>query len=152
MLKTQARTVAEALIEADPDNADAYRANLAALVKRIDAAHQRVAEQLAPHAGETLFVYHPAFGYFAEAYGLHQEAVEIEGKEPSPRELQRLVGEAKSDGVRVVFVQPQFDQRSARVVADAIGGTVKPLDPLAHDVIANVETMAVTVAEAFSAQ
>jgi len=141
-LKIMAANMAKAMIAADPQNSGDYTANLAQLNRELDALDQKIAAQLQPCAGATFFVFHPSFGYFAKRYGLHQEAVEVEGKLPTPKQLSNLITEAKADGVKVIFVQPQFDSRSAEVIATAIGGEVVPLDALAEDVKGNLETIA----------
>lgn len=87
----------------------------------------------------------PAFGYFANTYHLEQKAVETGGKSPTPRQLVKIVAEAKKNNVRVIFVQPQFDPKSANAVAQAINGRVLPLDPLAEDVFANIKNMSRTI-------
>ena len=141
-VKIQATTIADALIELDPGSAAAYRRNLKAFCAKLDAADARIAEALAPLRGRSFYVFHPAFGYFGDDYGLHQVAVEVEGKEPGARELAALIESARADGVRVIFVQRQFATKSARAVARAIGGAVVPLDPLASDYLANLERIA----------
>jgi zinc transport system substrate-binding protein len=78
-------------------------------------------------------VYHPAWGYFAKTYGLVQIAVETEGKQPTPKSLQRLILDARQNGIKAVFVQPQFAAKSAETIAQAIGGRVIVADPLAID-------------------
>jgi zinc transport system substrate-binding protein len=93
-------------------------------------------------------VYHPAFGYFADAYGLKQVPVEVEGKEPSARQLAAFIERAKAAGAKVIFVQPQFSTKSAEAVARSIGGAVVPMDPLATDYLANLERTAEKTAEA----
>jgi len=140
--KVQAATIEKALEAADPAHADEFRKNLAAVSGDLDRLDAKLREALAPLAGREFFVYHPAFGYFADAYGLRQTPVEIEGKEPTARQLARLIDRAKADGVRVIFVQPQFSAKSAEAVAAAIGGTVIPMDDLAKDYVANMESMA----------
>jgi zinc transport system substrate-binding protein len=140
--RIQAATIAKALADADPARADEFRKNLAAVQQDLDRLDARLAAALAPLRGKTFFVYHPAFGYFADAYGLVQAPVEIEGKEPGARQLAALIARAKSEGVRVIFVQPQFSARSAEAVARAIGGAVVPIDPLAGDYEANLLDMA----------
>lgn len=134
--------MARALIATDPQNSGDYTANLEQLNRELDALDRKIATQLQPYAGATFFVFHPSFGYFAKRYGLHQEAVEVEGKSPTPKQLSSLIAEAKDDGVKVIFVQPQFDSRSSEVIAGAIGGEVVPLDALAEDVTGNLETIA----------
>ena len=58
------------------------------------------------------------------------------------RQLARLIERAKAANVKVIFVQPQFSEKSAEAVAEAIGGVVIPMDPLARDYLANLRKMA----------
>jgi zinc transport system substrate-binding protein len=152
LVKTQARTIADALIQADPAGKAAYEKDLAVFLKDLDALDAKLAKALAPVKGKTFMVFHPAWGYFADAYGLAQEPIEIEGKEPSALQLARIIEQAKQEGVRVIFVQPQFSQASAKQVAEAIGGAVVPIDPLARDYIANLEAVATKVSAALEKQ
>lgn len=152
LVKIQARTIADALIEADPAGKAAYEENLSAFLEDLDALDATLAEALAPVKGKTLMVFHPAWGYFADTYGLEQEPIELEGKDPSGPQLARIIEMAKSEGVRVIFVQPQFSKSSAMRVAEAIGGAVVSINPLARDYIANLERVADTVREALQKQ
>ena len=152
LLKVQAGHVARAMAAVDPPHAADYQANLGRLLARIDAVDAKVRQALAPYKGQSFYVFHPAFGYFADAYGLTQRAVEVEGKSPTPRQLSALIEQAKADGVQILFVQPQFDPRSAQVVAQAIGGAVLRMDPLAPDVLGNFEVMADAIQKAFDAR
>lgn len=145
LLEVMARNTARALAEADPANVAEYEENLEELIEDIERTHARVQEVLAPCRGRAFYTFHPAFGYFGDAYGLRQVAVEAEGKSPTPRQLTELIGRARREGVNIIFVQPQFDRRAAQSVADGIGGAVVPMDPLARDVLANLETMAAQV-------
>ncbi|MDZ7618381.1 MAG: zinc ABC transporter substrate-binding protein [Patescibacteria group bacterium] len=138
LLASQAESIAETLCELDPPGADFYRENLRTLKARLDEVDRELAAELAPYRGQAFYIFHPAMGYFADAYGLRQVAVELEGKSPSPRQLKTLIDQAKSDGVKIIFVQPQFDQRSAEAVAAAIGGSVEVIDPLRKDVVDNL--------------
>jgi zinc transport system substrate-binding protein len=146
-LRTMAADIAAALEEVDPDGRDLYRANLKQLENDLDAAHERIDNLLEPHRGRTIYVFHPALGYFADAYGLRQRAIEIEGKAPTARQLREVIAEAKADAARLLVVQPQFDQRSAAIVAEAIGCRLLDFDPLAEDVIGSLETLAERLAE-----
>ena len=137
--------ICDTLAELDPDHADTYRRNLAAFDADLDRVHAQIAEALAPLKGQAIFVFHPAFGYFADAYGLKQIPVEIGGKEPTARQLAGLIDRAKAAGVKVIFVQPQFSQKSAGAVAAAIDGVVVPLDDLARDYLMNLENVAAKV-------
>ena len=142
-----AGTMRDALVRLDPEGKAAYEAGHRSLVADLEALDRRITAILAPVRGRPLFVFHPAFGYFADDYGLEQIAVETGGAEPSARQLARLIEEAREHGVRVLFVQPQFSQKTAEVVAREINGAVVPIDPLARDYIANLERMALAVEE-----
>jgi zinc transport system substrate-binding protein len=141
-LKIMAASMARILGQADFSHRAKYRQNLARLVDRLDRLDTAIREKLEPYRGSTFFVFHPAFGYFAHAYGLKQQAVEAAGKAPTPRQLSSLISRAKKEHVKVIFVQPGFDRKSSEVIAGAIDGRVVPLDPLAEDVAANLELMA----------
>jgi zinc transport system substrate-binding protein len=149
--KVQAQTIADTLAELDPPRADAFRRNLAAFHAELDQVHAEIGKALAPLKGREVFVYHPAFGYFLDAYGLKQAPVEINGKEPTARQLGELIERAKTSGVKVIFVQPQFPTKSAQAVAEAIDGAVVPLDDLAKDYLANLREMTRKIQEKFKA-
>jgi zinc transport system substrate-binding protein len=68
--------------------------------------------------------------------------IEVEGKDPKPSQLKRLIEQARREGIRVVFVQPQFSTKSAALVAREIGGQVAFADPLAENWMANVREVA----------
>ncbi len=142
LAKKQAETICEELCRLDSEHEAEYQKNLAALHHALDSLDSAIARALAPLKGRKFYVFHPSYGYFADAYGLKQVAVEVEGKEPSARQLAHLIEQAQADGVKVVFVQPQFSSKSAQALAEAIGGVVVPLDPLAYDYLENLREMA----------
>lgn len=130
----QARNTLDAILKVDPANRKAYEANYRAFIMELVDLDLKISRLLADMGHNTRFmVYHPAWGYFARAYGLKQIPVEMEGKEPSPKELQQLIRNAKKDGIKTLFVQPQFSTKSANTIARAIGGHVVFADPLAID-------------------
>jgi zinc transport system substrate-binding protein len=147
-LKTMAANVAAALCRADPQHAQAFRANLKILDDELDALDHRIAKSLSPYRGQAFYVFHPAFGYFADTYGLRQESVEVEGKPPTPGQIFSLVTKARNDRVRIIFLQPQFNQQIAASIAQAIDGAVMPLDSLGYDVVANLDDVAEKLAAA----
>ncbi|HCC53817.1 MAG TPA: ABC transporter substrate-binding protein [Desulfobulbaceae bacterium] len=147
-LRIMADNMAAALSATMPERKEFLQKNLATLQKELNAIDRRLATTLAPHRGKTFYVFHPAFGYFANAYGLKQKAVEINGKSPTPRQLTALIRQAREDRVRTIFVQPQFDSKSANTVARAINGTVVPIDPLAQEVLQNLASITAAIEHA----
>lgn len=139
---------AEALIAQYPDQADAITANRDILVARLRETNETIAAELSPCEGKTLYVFHPAYGYFAERYGLKQVSIEFEGKEPGTKRLQELAEEIGAVDNPVLFVQPQFSDRAAKTLAQHTGATIHTLDPLAKDYEANLMNMAETIRDA----
>lgn len=146
-VRQQAVLIRDALIAADAAYEAAYRQDWQAFDAELVAMDRRFAEKLAPLNGRDILVFHPAFSYFVEAYGLEQKAIELDGKEPSPRYLEQIVAESREHGTRVVFTQPEFPLRSAQLIANAIGGRVVTLNPLDPDWPAMMETLAAAIAE-----
>jgi zinc transport system substrate-binding protein len=148
LVKVQAATICDALIALDPDGTSAYRANLETFVADLEALHQKLRRVLEPFAGENLYVFHPSFGYLADAYRLRQVPIEIEGKSPKGKDLYQFIQMAKASKARIIFVQPQFDQQAAKKIAGTIQGAVIPLDPLAGNYMENMTYMVLKIAEA----
>jgi zinc transport system substrate-binding protein len=147
LVAVQAGTIAEALAGLDPNRQAVYRQNLMAFQADLERLDSRIAAALAPVRGQEFFVFHPAYGYFAKRYGLTQVPIEVEGKEPSARQLAEVIERAKRQNVRVIFVQPQFSVQSAEAVAKAIGGAVVALDPLPRNYLAELDGLARKIQE-----
>ncbi len=143
-VKDMAVNIYNGLVLVDPGNEATYKRNLDTFVVEADALHAAVQDRLTvlSSANRVFLVFHPSWGYFADRYGLTQIAVEEGGNEPSPAHLAKVIRRCREMGIRVVFVQPQFSQRSAEVIASEIGGHVVPLDPLAEDWESNLRKAA----------
>lgn len=141
LLKTMSAAIADALAEADPAGKEHYAENVRRYHEQVDAVHRRIAERLQPHRGKAIYVFHPALGYFADAYGLRQEVIEADGKTPSPRQLREVVARARADRAKLLVVEPQFDRRGAEVVAQAIGARILVFDPVDRDVLGALDAL-----------
>jgi len=131
LVKIQARHIADALVAVDSANRTRYEENLVDFLRELDALDAELKSIFAGSPGARFMVFHPSWGYFAQAYGLEQVPIEIEGKDPKPAQLKNLIHHAREQGVKVVFVQPQFSVKSAEMVAREIGGQVVVADPMA---------------------
>lgn len=143
----QARTIHDALAQLLPQSTTELQDGLDRLTAELQQIDHRLAEALEPLRGRSIYVFHPAYGYLTDAYGLTQVAVQIEGKEPSAKMLADLIAGARRDGVKAIFHQPQFSRSSVETLALEIGGTAVALDPLAEDYLANLEQMATVISD-----
>ena len=150
MVKIQARTIFQTLSTIDPDNRHDYKNNYELFAENLDELDHHLKTTLKELKGENLFVFHPSFGYFTDAYGLKQIAIETMGKAPKGKTLSSIIKLAKQQKARVIFVQPQFDRNTALKIATAIDGVVMPIDPLAYDYPANMKTIAKTITRALN--
>ncbi|MBU1108105.1 MAG: zinc ABC transporter substrate-binding protein [Candidatus Riflebacteria bacterium] len=141
----QAENMAIALREALPDYKARIDDGLQKLVNELRDLDAELAAKLMPINGEAMLVFHPAFGYFADRYGLKQQAVELEGKEPGPRRLAELIRYCRQNSIHVIFVQKQFPVAAAKTIARSIDGAVVLIDPLAEDYFANLRELAGSV-------
>lgn len=136
-----------ALSTIDPENESYYQANYAAYINDIDAINTQIMAILDEKESRTFLVMHPAFSYFARDYGLTQIALEESGKEPGPERITTIIEDAKELGITTIFVEPQFSAQEAEIVAKEIGGSVVAINPLAHDYLDNLITIAESLEE-----
>ena len=144
LVKIQAQNICDALISLNPADKVYYQNNLRAFIDDLNNLDAEIIESLKGIRVRKFMVFHPAWGYFARDYGLDQIPIEIGGKEPGARELANLIEEAKKDGIKIIFVQKQFSEKSAEALADAIGGRIIQIDPLARDYLNNMKMIAET--------
>jgi zinc transport system substrate-binding protein len=147
LVKHQAEIITNALIDLDPQHAQQYTNNKNNFIDQLNTLDNQLQHILAPFKDKTILVYHPAFGYLADQYGFHQQHIEIEGKTPTIEQMQTIIQTAKQQQIKAIFVQQQFDTKSAETIASEIGGTVIPLDPLAEDYLNNMQTIATTITQ-----
>jgi zinc transport system substrate-binding protein len=149
LVERMAATVSTDFSAIDPSHSAFYRINKEKLSQELKDIDLHLRELLEPYRGRVFYVFHPAFAYFASAYGLQQKAVEAGGRSPSPGMLAALISQAREEKVRIIFAQPQFDQRSAEAIAAAIGGVVVRLDSLAYDLLGNFRTIGSSLERSF---
>ncbi len=152
LLRQQADRILVALETRHPSAAAALRARHAALVTELNALDEALRERLSPHRGRSFVVFHPTYGYFADAYGLHQLAIELDGKAPSARHLASLLDRLEQLEDPVVLVQAQFGAPVARKVAAAAGVRTLEVDPLSPDCIASLSRLGDLLTEHFDAR
>jgi zinc transport system substrate-binding protein len=147
-VRIMARKIYETLAALNPAQRPLFEKHYREFLKKIDATDREIKALLAPLPPHSAFmVFHPSWGYFAREYGLEQLPVEVEGKAPKPRQLMALIDEAKRRKVRAIFVQPEFSDKSAKLLAAELGIPVIKVSPLAPDWSANLLRLAKAIAQ-----
>ena len=126
------RAVAAEMERIDPDNADVYADNAAALADLLAELDEEYSAALENCERNELVVSHEAFGYLTERYGLDQVGVSgIDPEsEPSPGRVAEVAEFAREHEVSTIFFEEQVAPDIAQVIADEVGADVKVLDPL----------------------
>ena len=127
-----ADNIYQALCELDSTHQADYKNRLDRLkqsIQQTDAETRKLLE----NADSTFLIYHPALSYFARDYGLKQISIEEGGKEPSPAQLKKLIETCRNENVHTIFVQQEFDQRNAQLIAHELGIDIVSINPLSYD-------------------
>lgn len=139
-----AESVSAAFAELDPDGAPAYAKALADTKAGLDALERELRQRLPK--GIVFGAVHPAYGAFAEAFGLEQVALETDGHEPGPRALARARNRLRSGGARVILVQNDAEARLCSSVASECSLRVVRVSPLSDDPLSAIREIAAAVA------
>jgi zinc transport system substrate-binding protein len=131
--KTIALNTLNAFLALDEEHTDDYLHNYAQLMKEIDETGAGLSECISPLSNRTFIIYHPALTYFAKEFNLTQLCIEMEGKEPSPAQLRKLVETARQHQTKVVFIQQEFDRKNAELIAKETGCRLVAINPLSYD-------------------
>ena len=124
--------VADTLTELDPDGAETFAANAAALTQRFEDLDAAYAAGLAQCDSRTFVTTHEAFGYLADRYDLEQ--VGISGvdpeAEPSPARLAAVEKIVRDEGVTTIFFETLVSPKVAQTLAADLGVDTAVLDPI----------------------
>ncbi|MCX7821282.1 MAG: zinc ABC transporter substrate-binding protein [Brevinematales bacterium] len=135
------------LKDISPENSKFFEKNYKEYIKEIDETFSYLIKKLSPLRGKTVFVYHPAFGYFFDNFGIIQRSFEVRGKEPTQKEIVRLIEEMRIKNAKVILVQKQFSKNAAKIIARSIGGKVIEIDHLEKDWLKNIKNIGELMSE-----
>jgi zinc transport system substrate-binding protein len=144
--------IAATLSKLDSVRAKEFGANAEQFKAELNGLHNELSRLLAPFHGREFFVFHPAYGYFADAYQLTQVAIEFEGKEPSSQQLTHLIERARKARIRSILVQPQYASKGAQVIAEALGAEVVIADPLPRAYVSELQALGFKLVDTFTAR
>ncbi|WP_446731107.1 zinc ABC transporter substrate-binding protein [Pseudomonas sp. CFBP 13727] len=127
-----ATRMAADLSAADPANAPRYQANLTAFTQRLQALDKRLAARVAGIQGKPYFVFHEAFDYFEEAYGLKHAGVFAVAAEvqPGAQHVAAMRQRLQEVGKTCVFSEPPMRPKLAQTLTAGLPVTLAELDAL----------------------
>ena len=129
-LQSMGKSIYSSLCRIDTMHRAQYDAGYQRFIQRLEHVERTIKEQLSDIPSRAFVIYHPSLSEFAEEYGLKQLVIEQDGKEPTPQHIQALIEEAKKLGVRVVFIQQEFDSKLIESIAKELGARMVVINPL----------------------
>ncbi|MGE5393936.1 MAG: metal ABC transporter solute-binding protein, Zn/Mn family [Candidatus Saccharibacteria bacterium] len=146
--KIIAQNTLKALKAAFPEHATAFDANYTRFSAKIDSVARAISQKLSGLNNRHILIFHPALAYYARQFNLEQVALEMDGKEPSPRHMKEIVDLAHSQNIHVIFIQKEFDAAFAQQLSREIEGKVVVIDPLDY----NWESQMMDITQKIAAQ
>lgn len=146
-VKVMVEVIADEMSKIDEANRETYEKNATAYIKQLDEVDKEISDALVGVKSKKFIVYHPAFGYIADDYGIEMYALEDEGKEATAKHLKEMIDLAKKENIKAIFYQEEIDSSQSEAFAEEIGGKTVQLAPLAADYIENLKKMAKIMAE-----
>ncbi|SHM82724.1 MULTISPECIES: metal ABC transporter solute-binding protein, Zn/Mn family [unclassified Fibrobacter] len=149
-VKILAQNVYQELKKIDSEHETYYISRIQETQKTLSKLERELNETVInmPIARRSFIVFHPSYGYLAKDCKLKQYAIEVNGKEPKPKDLAELIKMGRKNGVKTVFVQPQFSKRAAATIAKDLNAVVVETDPLDADFIGNTRKFIEALKEA----
>jgi len=143
-----AKNIYETLVSVDKENAPYYKKNFESFNQKLDTIDNKIVTILkSVPKGTAFMVFHPAWGYFAKEYNLRQLPIEVAGKEPKPKELMQLMKIAQEEKVNAIFAEPEFSDKSAKIMAKELHLKVIKVSPLQKQWDKQLLTMAQAIAD-----
>ncbi len=133
-----AELIKNTLIKIDANNIEAYQATEESFKENLLELDKVIKLKTKHLKSKSLLVSHPSWSYFADEYGFTQLSIERGGKEIQASSLVNLIKIAKEKKIKTIFVQPQFNNRAAKVIANELKADLMILDPLAFNYLENM--------------
>ena len=149
-VKNMIEIIKDELTLINPQNEKVYQENADKYISEIDVVDSEIKTILNDVQTKKFIVFHPAFGYIADEYGLEMFALEEHGKEATAVNLQEMIDFAKLEEIKTIFYQSEIDSSQAEAFAEEIGGKTVKLEPLAQDYLENLRVMAKTMSESMN--
>jgi zinc transport system substrate-binding protein len=122
----------------DPANVDYYSKNRDAYLKKLKDLDGELKTSFAASKKNMFVVHHPAWTYFARDYDIEQVPLMENEKEPGPKYLSQVIDLARKNDITTIFIEPEFNPKSAEVIAREMNASITTLDPLAGNYLDNM--------------
>lgn len=133
------KNIYKGLVKEMPEDSVYFTNNMDKFLNLLLVEEMKIKEAFSKRKTDYVLVYHPAWHYFFNGFGITQLGIEKNGKEPNAKDLQDVINLAKKNNVKVVFIEPQFNKESAMAVAKQLNASIDVINNIPTDYIKNLE-------------
>lgn len=144
--RAMAAEMHRAMTALDPAHADTYTANYRRLDQRLDSLDRAISATLAPKAGASFLMWHPALSYFARDYDLRQLSLGADGKEMSACGLKDKIDQAGAAGTHLFITQPDNDRSRTEEIVSQTGMNIINVNLNSYDWLDDLQRIAAAIA------
>lgn len=138
----QAKIVLQYLKQQRPERKSYFELNYNRLESEVNVINGHNQQMFKNNNKHTFITFHPAFSYFAQQYGLTQLSIEVDGKEPSARQIAKIINLIQDKDIKYLLIEKQFNQVIPKTIAHSIDAELLIIDPLALDYLVNMRDIA----------
>ena len=130
--KAMLHHIAHVLGEIDPNHAAVFENNAEQAITQVDRLSMAIKTELSPHKGAEFIVFHDAYHYFEEAFGLQAAgAISINPERmPGAQRVVEIRSLLADDHIKCVFTEPQFEAKIVRTILEGTDRKAIEIDPL----------------------
>ncbi|WP_081965334.1 metal ABC transporter solute-binding protein, Zn/Mn family [Porphyromonas sp. COT-108 OH2963] len=116
-----------------PKHKDLLEKNYDQLIHEMDLLEKEIELLKSNSSTRSFVIFHPSLSFFSGEWGLSQIAVEHEGKEPTPKHIEKILKEAKDQDARAVLLQKEFSSSSVEAIAKSLSLPTHTINPLSEE-------------------
>jgi zinc transport system substrate-binding protein len=146
----QVKNICDGLIEVDPANKEYYLQNKDSYLQNLRTIDAEFNNTFGSKEKRIFIVHHPAWTYFARDYELEQVPLMENEKEPGPKYLGEVIELARKNNITTIFVEPQFNPKSAEVIAREMNASIVTIDPLSGNYLDNMRNAGREIAQSLT--
>ena len=139
--------ITKQLCDISPENEELFIKNSKEYIQKLEKLDINLKSTFDRLENKKIIVYHPAFGYLADEYGIQMYSLEHDGKEATVEHLTQMIDLAKKENIKIIFYQQEIDSSQSQAFAEEIKGKSIMLSPLAYNYIENFEQMCKIIKE-----
>ena len=134
-----AQNTATLLSELMPQHKEIFSKNLENYKTKIKALDIKIKEKSSKIKNKKIYVFHPVFGYIADEYGFTQFSIEVEGKEPSAKQLAKFILDFKEQKVSTIFIEPEFSSKTPETIAKELNAKLISVSIYDENILNSIE-------------